>query len=164
MTRQLSSVYDYKTTTLQNKPLDFAELKGKVILVTNTASHCGYASQLKGFEALYQKYKDQGLIVIGFPSNSFIQEEAEGSQIEAICQRNHGVTFPLTSLVDVNGTNEDVLFAYLKEAAPGILGTKMIKWNFTKFLVDRNGNVVGRWGSSATPESLEEEIGKLLKA
>ncbi|KAI8809026.1 peroxiredoxin [Cladochytrium replicatum] len=164
MAEKIASVYDFKTTTLQNKPFDFADLKGKVILVTNTASHCGFTPQLKSFEALHQKYKDAGLVIVGFPSNSFNQEEAEDSQIEVICQRNHGVTFPMMTLSEVNGSNENVLFAYLKEAAPGLFGTKMIKWNFTKFLIDRNGNVVGRFGSTTTPESMEAEVKKLLDA
>ncbi|KAI8805229.1 glutathione peroxidase [Cladochytrium replicatum] len=165
MSQKISSVYDFKTTTIQNKPFDFADLKGKVILVTNTASHCGFTPQLKSFEALRQKYKDAGLVIVGFPSNSFNMSEAYAdSQIEVICQRNHGVTIPMMTLSEVNGSNENALFAFLKEAAPGLFGTKMIKWNFTKFLIDRNGDIVGRFGSTTTPESIEAEVKKLLDA
>ncbi len=145
----------------EEQPLSAYE--GKVALVVNTASKCGFTPQYKGLESLHQKYKDRGLVILGFPCNQFgKQEPGNAEEIGGFCERNFGVTFPLFAKVDVNGDNAHPLFAHLKQQAPGVLGTKSIKWNFTKFLVGRDGLVVKRFAPKDKPESLESAIEALL--
>ncbi|WWD04081.1 hypothetical protein V865_002146 [Kwoniella europaea PYCC6329] len=162
------SFYELKATLPGSKgELDFATLKGKVVLIVNTASKCGFTYQYTGLEELYKSYHDKGLEVLGFPSNEFgSQEPGTDDDISSFCTLNHGVTFPLMKKSEVNGKNMNEVFAWLKsqkgEGVGGIAGTTSIKWNFTKFLVDKEGKVVGRYGSSTKPEKLKEEIEKLL--
>ncbi|MBT8348976.1 MAG: glutathione peroxidase, partial [Sulfurovum sp.] len=140
------------------------QYKGNVILIVNVASKCGYTSQYDGLEALYKKYKDQGLVVLGFPCNQFgSQEPGSEAEIQNFCRVNFGVTFPMFSKINVNGDDTHPLYRYLKSEQPGILGTEIIKWNFTKFLVSKEGKVIERFGSSIKPISLEKEIEVLLK-
>ncbi|WWD20068.1 hypothetical protein CI109_104542 [Kwoniella shandongensis] len=162
------SFYDLKATLPgKDKVLDFSTLKGKVVLIVNTASKCGFTVQYTGLEELYKSYNERGLEVLGFPSNEFGgQEPGTDEDISSFCQLNHGVTFPLMKKSEVNGKNMNEVFAWLKaqkgENVGGFAGTTAIKWNFTKFLVDKNGKVVGRYGSSTKPEKLTEDIEKLL--
>ncbi len=159
----MSGLYDLSAGTLIGAQQSLAAYEGKVVLVVNTASKCGFTPQYKGLEALYQKYKDRGLEVLGFPCNQFgKQEPGNAEEIGGFCERNFGVTFPLFAKVDVNGDNAHPLFAHLKQQAPGILGTESIKWNFTKFLVGREGEVVKRFAPKDKPESLESAIEALL--
>jgi glutathione peroxidase len=157
------SVYDFTVKTIRGEEKSMADYKGKVLLIVNTASKCGFTPQYKELQELYDEYKDKGFEVLAFPCNQFGQQEpGSESEIERFCQLNYGVTFPLFAKVDVNGANAHPLFVYLTEKAPGILGTKAIKWNFTKFLVDKNGNVVGRFAPQTKPSELKQEIEKLL--
>jgi glutathione peroxidase len=157
------SVYDFTVKTIRGEEKSMADYKGKVLLIVNTASKCGFTPQYKELQELYDEYKDKGFEVLGFPCNQFgHQEPGSESEIESFCQLNYGVTFPMFAKVDVNGANAHPLFVYLTEKAPGILGTKAIKWNFTKFLVDKNGNVVSRFAPQTKPSELKQEIEKLL--
>jgi glutathione peroxidase len=157
------SVYDFTVKTIRGEEKSMADYKGKVLLIVNTASKCGFTPQYKELQELYDEYKDKGFEVLGFPCNQFGQQEpGTESEIESFCQLNYGVTFPLFAKIDVNGANAHPLFVYLTEKAPGILGTKSIKWNFTKFLVDKNGNVVSRFAPKTKPSELKQEIEKLL--
>jgi glutathione peroxidase len=157
------SVYDFTVKTIRGKEQSLADYKGKVLLIVNTASKCGFTPQYKELQELYEQYRDRGFVVLGFPCNQFgHQEPGTEEEIEQFCQVNYGVTFPMFAKVDVNGENAHPLFQYLKEKASGVLGTKVIKWNFTKFLVDRNGNVVARFASQTRPSELKSEIEKLL--
>lgn len=156
------SFYDFDARTLAGKTMSMADTKGKVVLVVNTASKCGFTPQYAGLETLYEKYKDKGLVIIGFPCNQFGEQEPGGSgEIQEFCQVNYGVTFPIMSKVDVNGDNADPIFKYLKSQLGSILGSR-IKWNFTKFLLDRNGKPVERFSPLTTPEKIEPAIKKLL--
>jgi glutathione peroxidase len=137
--------------------------KGKVLLVVNTASKCGFTPQYKGLEALHRKYEDKGLVVLGFPCNQFgAQEPGDEEEIKTFCSLNYDVSFPLAKKIDVNGDNADPLWKHLKGQQAGLLGSRGIKWNFTKFLVDKDGKVVGRYAPTVTPEALEKDIEKLL--
>jgi glutathione peroxidase len=157
------SVYDFTVTTIRGEEQSLADYKGKVLLIVNTASKCGFTPQYKELQELYEQYRGRGFVVLGFPCNQFgHQEPGTEEEIEQFCQVNYGVTFPMFAKVDVNGENAHPLFQYLKEKAPGVLGTKAIKWNFTKFLVDRNGNVVARFASQTKPSELKNEIEELL--
>lgn len=159
----MSDLYELSAGALAGGSQSFSDYKGKVVLVVNTASQCGFTPQYKGLEALHQKYKDQGLVVLGFPCNQFgKQEPGDSEEIGGFCERNFGITFPLFAKVDVNGDNAHPLFEYLKERAPGLLGTKSIKWNFTKFLVSRDGRVVKRFAPKDKPQTLESSIETLL--
>ena len=161
----MTSVYDFSATTIDGKPRKLADYKGKVLLVVNTASKCGFTPQYKGLEALYKKYKDKGLVVLGFPSNQFgAQEPGPESEIAEFCEMNYGVTFPLFSKVDVNGDAAHPLFKYLTSTKKGLLGSEGIKWNFTKFLVDKKGEVVERYAPTTKPEDLVKDIEKALAA
>lgn len=156
-------VYSHAVDRLEGGKLDLAACSGKVLLLVNTASKCGFTSQYAGLEKLWQDYRDRGLVVLGFPCNQFgAQEPGSADEIGAFCQKNYGVTFPLSEKIDVNGSKAHPLFKYLTEAAPGLLGSKAIKWNFTKFLVDRHGSVVSRHAPTAKPEELVPEIERLL--
>lgn len=157
------SIYDFEVTTISGQSQTLEPYRGKVLLIVNTATKCGFAPQFDGLEKLHQSYRDKGFAVLGFPCSQFMNQElAANSDIAEACRINHGVTFPLFSKIDVNGSSAHPLFKYLASEAPGALGTKTIKWNFTKFLVDRNGNVVKRFAPADTPEKMEGPIKKLL--
>ncbi|KAG8683658.1 Glutathione peroxidase 2 [Ceratobasidium sp. 394] len=158
----MSTFYDLKAAAPKGE-YNFDQLKGKVVLIVNVASKCGFTPQYTGLEALYKKYQDKGFVVLGFPCNQFGgQEPGTDEEIGAFCQLNHGVSFPLMKKSDVNGDNTSEVYKYLKNEKSGILGLTRIKWNFEKFLIDREGRVVGRWASTTSPESLEGEIEKVL--
>ncbi|TNF33321.1 MAG: glutathione peroxidase [Gammaproteobacteria bacterium] len=160
----MSSIFDFHCTAINGMDKSLADFKGQVLLVVNTASKCGFTPQFKGLEDLYGKYKDQGFSVLGFPCNQFGgQDPGEDREIAEFCTLNFGVTFPMFSKVEVNGDNASPLFKHLKKAAPGVLGSEGIKWNFTKFLVDRNGVVRERFAPATSPESVEKAIEALLK-
>jgi len=164
MTAQISeSIYDFSAIAINGEPISFDQYTNKVLLIVNTASQCGFTPQYQGLEALYQKYKPQGLVVLGFPCNQFGQQESgNAEEIKSFCETRFRVTFPLFEKIDVNGENAHPLYKFLSKSAPGIFGTEGIKWNFTKFLVDRQGNVVKRYPSTTKPEDLEKDIKALL--
>ena len=156
------SFYDLSAEQLEGGEFDFKQLEGKVVLVVNTASKCGFTPQFEGLEKIYQDFKDDGLVVLGFPCNQFgSQDPGSASEIGEFCQRNYGVSFPMMAKVDVNGSDTHPVYKYLKNAQGGLL-MDAIKWNFTKFLVNREGEVVERFGSITKPESLKSDIKKLL--
>ncbi|KZT73027.1 glutathione peroxidase [Daedalea quercina L-15889] len=159
----MTSFYDLKAELPGGKTYDFAELKGKVVLIVNTASKCGFTPQYKGLQTLWDKYKDKDFVLLGFPCNQFGgQEPGSDEKIAEFCTLNHGVTFPLMKKSDVNGDNTNEVFKWLKGQKAGLLGMTRIKWNFEKFLVDKEGKVVGRWASTTTPDAIDAEIAKLL--
>ena len=159
----MASVYDFTVKNIRGKDVKLDAYKGKPLLIVNTASECGFTPQYKGLETLYQKYHGKGLEILGFPCNQFgAQEPGTEKEIESFCEVNYGVTFPLFAKVDVNGDNAAPLDRHLKKSKPGLLGSEAVKWNFTKFLVDRNGNVVERYAPNAEPESITGDIEKLL--
>ncbi|WP_394727905.1 glutathione peroxidase [Altererythrobacter sp. GH1-8] len=159
----MTTIADFTVTTNRGEELDLATKKGKVLLVVNTASKCGFTPQYDGLEELYQKYKDKDFEVLGFPCNQFgAQEPGSADEIAEFCKINFGVTFPLMGKVDVNGPDASPLFDWMKSEAKGIMGTTAIKWNFTKFLIDREGNVVKRYGSADKPSMIARDIEKLL--
>ena len=161
----MSDMYQFKAKTLSGGEQSLGEFKGKVVLVVNTASKCGFTPQYKGLEALYKKYHDKGLEILGFPCNQFgKQEPGDSGEISEFCELNFGVTFPLYEKVDVNGEQAHPLFTWLKAEAPGIFGSEGIKWNFTKFLVGRDGKVLKRFAPKDKPESLESQIEAALGA
>jgi glutathione peroxidase len=156
-------VYQYQARSINGKEVPLSDYQGKVLLIVNVASHCGFTPQYKGLEAIYQKLKPQGFEILGFPCNQFgAQEPGTEEQIQQFCDLNYGVTFPLFAKIDVNGDATHPLYEYLKKALPGIAGTESIKWNFTKFLVDRQGNPRKRYASTDTPEAIVGEIEELL--
>ncbi|MBQ1618557.1 MAG: glutathione peroxidase [Bacteroidales bacterium] len=158
----MAKIYDFKALNNKGAEVDFSQYEGKVLLIVNTASKCGFTPQYDGLEALYQKYKDRGLVVIGFPCDQFAhQEPGTDAVIAEFCRINHGVTFPLMSKVNVNGKDAHPIFKYLKEETRGLLGSA-IKWNFTKFLISRDGSRIKRYAPTATPESFEKDIVALL--
>jgi glutathione peroxidase len=150
-----SGIYTFTLNSIDGKPAPLADYKGKVVLIVNVASQCGYTPQYSALEATYEKYKDQGFVILGFPANNFgAQEPGTNEEIKTFCTRKYSVTFPMYSKISVKGADQSPLYAYLtKETAPGFTGD--IKWNFTKFLVDRNGNVVQRFEPAVTPDSKE---------
>ena len=159
----MSTVHDFTASTLggQEKPL--SDFSGQVLLVVNTASKCGFTPQYEALEALYRKYQPQGFAVLGFPCNQFgAQEPGDAAEIAQFCSLTYNVTFPMFGKIDVNGAGSHPLYRFLKGEAKGILGTEAIKWNFTKFLVDRKGRVAARFAPSVPPEALEKDIEKLL--
>jgi glutathione peroxidase len=157
------NIFDYSAIGLTGEPVDLSQYKGKVLLIVNTASACGFTPQYKGLEQVYRQFRDQGVVVLGFPCNQFGgQEPGDEAAIGAFCEKNYGVTFPLFAKIDVNGSDADPLFTQLKKDAPGLLGTEAIKWNFTKFLVGKDGKVVTRFAPSTKPEALTGAIEKLL--
>ncbi|MBQ4299341.1 MAG: glutathione peroxidase [Bacteroidales bacterium] len=180
----MAKIYDFKTVGNKGAEVDFAQFEGKVLMVVNTASKCGFTPQYDGLEALYQKYKDQGLVIVGFPCDQFAgQEPGSNDEIAEFCRLNHGVTFPLMAKTDVNGPNAEPIFEYLKSVAPSesydglkAKATKLmlkgisksvekesdILWNFTKFLVNRDGTVVKRYAPVTTPEDIEKDIKEML--
>ena len=157
------NAYDFTAETLDGEPAPLAEHKGQVMLIVNTASKCGFTPQYAGLEALWRKYKDRGLVVLGFPCNQFgAQEPGNADEIASFCSLTYDVTFPMMAKVDVNGPGAHPLYAWLKGEKKGLLGTEGVKWNFTKFLVGREGEVAGRFAPTATPASLESAIEALL--
>jgi len=157
------SIYDHQVETLTGEPVSLRQYEGDVLLIVNTASKCGFTPQYEGLEALHKKYGERGLRVLGFPCNQFCAKEpGDAEKIGAFCQKNYGVSFPMHAKIDVNGAQAHGLFRELKRAAPGFLGTEAIKWNFTKFLVDRKGNVVKRFATRTPPADLERDIEALL--
>lgn len=158
-----ASIYDITATSIDGSPISLGTYKDKVLLIVNTASQCGFTPQYKGLQALYDRYANQGLVILGFPCNQFGQQEpGDSNQIQSFCETNFGVSFPLFQKIDVNGGNAHPLYRYLTKAVPGIFGTEGVKWNFTKFLVDRNGNVVKRYPPTTKPEDLAKDIEALL--
>lgn len=156
-------IYDFSLKTLDGKPTTLADYRGKVLLIVNVASQCGFTPQYSGLETLYRKYHARGVEVLGFPCNQFGgQEPGTPAEIRDFCSTTYNVTFPLFAKIDVNGKNTDPLYQWLKAQAKGVLGTEAIKWNFTKFLVDAEGAVVDRYGSSTTPEELDPIIAKMV--
>ena len=159
----MATVYDYSAKTIDGKDKKLADYRGQVLLIVNVASACGYTPQYEGLEALQKKFGARGFAVLGFPSNQFgAQEPGSDKEIAEFCSKNYGVTFPMFSKIDVNGAGAHPLYKYLQEEKPGLLGSEPIKWNFSKFLVDKNGAVVARYGSSTKPSALEEPISALL--
>ncbi len=156
------SFYDFKINKPNGEKLDLINYKGKLILIVNTATKCGLSPQFKGLEELHQKYKDKGLVVLGFPCAQFLNQEPESNDtVEKACEINYGVTFQLTEKIDVNGANTHPIFKFLKKEKGGFLGSR-IKWNFTKFLIDQDGNVIERYAPTTLPEKIEEDIVKLI--
>jgi glutathione peroxidase len=161
--KQMAPIYEFTAKALDGKEINFKDYQGDVLLIVNTASHCGFTPQYAGLEDLHKKYEQKGLKVLGFPCNQFGQQEpGTDKEIGAFCQKNYGVDFQMFDKIDVNGAGAHPLYKYLTSAAPGILGTEPIKWNFTKFLVDRKGQVVKRFGSNVAPNEIAPEIEKLL--
>lgn len=157
-----SEFYKLKIKTPGGLPLEMKDYEGKAVLIVNTATRCGLAPQFAGLEELYQKYKDKGLVVLGFPCDQFNNQEPETNEtMEEVCRVNHGVSFQLTEKIEVNGNNEHPIFTYLKNKKGGFLGKK-IKWNFTKFLIDKNGIPVKRYAPTVKPEKIEKDILKLI--
>lgn len=155
-------IYDYIVKDNEGRDISLKDFEGKVLLIVNTATKCGFTPQYEGLEALYEKYKDRGFVILDFPCNQFGgQAPGNSDEIKSFCSLNFGTTFPQFEKVDVNGENESPLFTYLKSQQKGILGGA-IKWNFTKFLVDRNGNVTDRFAPSTKPKKIEEKIEELL--
>jgi glutathione peroxidase len=160
-----SSFYDFEAQSIDGQRAQLAALKGKVVLVVNTASECGFTPQFAGLEALWEKYRDQGLVVVGFPSNEFGgQDPGTNEEIGAFCQKNYGVSFPMMSKIETNGQNAHPLYKWLVDEAPGLLGSKPIKWNFTKFLVGRDGKVIRRYAPGDKPASIDSDIAAALAA
>jgi glutathione peroxidase len=158
-----TTVYDFSCQTPGGTKKSLADYEGKVLLVVNTASKCGFTPQFAGLEEMYEKYKDQGLEILGFPCNQFgKQDPGSNDEIMEFCQLNYGVSFPMFGKIEVNGSDTDPLFKHLKQEAPGALGTQRIKWNFTKFLIDPSGNVVKRYAPTDKPKAIEKGVKKLL--
>lgn len=159
----MSSIYDVEVTPIGGAPSTLQPYQGKVLLIVNTASECGFTPQFAGLQSLYDKYNAKGFTVLGFPCNQFGgQDPGSNEEIQSFCQKNYGVSFPMHEKVDVNGGSTHPLFAHLKAAAPGIVGTESIKWNFTKFLIAPDGSVVARYAPKTAPDELETAIEKLL--
>jgi glutathione peroxidase len=161
----MATVHEFSARTIDGKSRKLADYKGKVLLVVNTASQCGFTPQYKGLEAIYRQFKDRGFAVLGFPSNQFGQQEpGSDTEIAEFCEMNYGVSFPLFSKVDVNGEGAHPLFKFLTSAKPGVLGSEAIKWNFTKFLVGKDGQVIARYAPTTKPEDIAADIEKALQA
>ena len=158
-------VHDFSAKTIDGKEQKLDAWKGKVVLVVNVASKCGFTPQYAGLEAMHKKLKDKGLVVAGFPCDQFgHQEPGDEKEIKEFCSLTYDVSFPMFAKIEVNGDNTHPLYQHLKGEAPGLLGSKAIKWNFTKFLVDRDGTVVRRYAPNDTPEAIQQDVEKLLKA
>lgn len=157
------SIYDYKVKDIDGNEVAMSEFKDKVLMIVNVASKCGFTPQYEGLQKLYDAYKDQGLVVLGFPCNQFgAQEQGGEAEIKDFCKTNFSISFPMFAKIDVNGDNAEPLFLFLQNAKKGFMNTGPIKWNFSKFVVDKEGNVVGRYGSLDDPATLEDDIKKLL--
>jgi len=161
----MTSVYDFEANLIDGKPVKLSTFKGKVLLIVNTASKCGFTPQFAGLEALHEKYAGKGLAVLGFPSNQFGgQDPGTNEEIGAFCTTNYGVSFPMMEKIDVNGSNAAPLYQWLTKEKPGLLGSTAIKWNFTKFLIGRDGTVLKRYAPLDTPASLERDVEAALAA
>jgi glutathione peroxidase len=161
----MTTAYDFSATAIDGTERLLADYQGKVLLVVNTASQCGFTPQYRGLEKVYQEYVDRGLVVLGFPCDQFgHQEPGNEDEIAEFCELNFGVTFPLFAKVEVNGDDAHPLYQWLKSEKSGLLGSTKIKWNFTKFLIDAEGQVVKRYGSTTTPEDIKDDIEQLLSA
>lgn len=159
----MTSLADFTPNLLDGTPKNLGEFSGQVAIIVNVASKCGLTPQYEGLEALYRQFKDKGLVILGFPCNQFAgQEPGSSEEIAEFCSLTYDVTFPIFERIDVNGDDADPLYKWLKKESPGILGIEAIKWNFTKFLIDRNGNVAGRYAPTTEPADLAPEIEKLL--
>lgn len=155
----MTSIYDFEARRIDGRPAPLSDFRGKVLLIVNTASKCGFTPQFEGLEALYKKYADQGLAVLGFPSNQFMsQDPGTNAEIGAFCTENYGVSFPMMEKIDVNGADAAPLYKWLVKEAPGLLGSTAIKWNFTKFLVGKDGRVLKRYAPVDKPESIAGDI------
>lgn len=159
MTTSPASVYDFEALSIDGRPVPLSQYRGQVLLIVNTASACGFTPQFGGLEALHKTYGSRGLVVLGFPCNQFgSQDPGNNDEIGAFCQRNYGVSFPMMSKIDVNGADAHPLYRWLSAEAPGLLGSKAIKWNFTKFLVGKDGRVIKRYAPQDAPEKLGKDI------
>ena len=155
----MPSLYDFDATDINGKPVKLADYRGRVLLIVNTASACGFTPQFKGLQALWERYGERGLTVLGFPSNEFGgQDPGSNDEISSFCELNYGVSFPMMAKIAVNGADAHPLYQWLKEQAPGLLGSKGIKWNFTKFLVGKDGTVLKRYAPQDAPEKLAKDI------
>lgn len=156
-------IHNFELNALSGEPVNFSKYNGKILVIVNVASKCGFTPQYKDLEELHKKYRDQGVEVLGFPCNQFgKQEPGNHQEIQEFCELNYGVSFQMFEKIDVNGANASPLYDYLKNSALGLLGSKSIKWNFTKFLVDRSGAVIKRFGSNDSVAKIEKEIKKIL--
>ena len=165
MSARPTSIYDFFAQSITGQRADLSTQRGKVLLIVNTASACGFTPQFAGLEQLWEDYRDRGLVVVGFPSNQFgAQDPGSNDEIASFCQLNYGVSFPMMAKVDVNGTKAHPLWQWLTAEAPGLLGSKAIKWNFTKFLVGKDGKVIKRYAPQDKPESLRQDIDAALAA
>jgi glutathione peroxidase len=161
----MTTVYDFDARTIDGKTVPLEQFRGKVLLIVNTASACGYTPQFGGLEELHKQYAGKGLAVLGFPCNQFgSQDPGSNDEISSFCQLNYGVSFPMMAKIDVNGAGADPLFKWLTKEAPGLLGTTAVKWNFTKFLVGKDGKVIKRYSPQDEPKSLGRDIEKALAA
>lgn len=159
----MKAIYDFEVKTIDGQPIKLDQFRGKTLLIVNTASQCGYTPQYEGLNNLYREFRDKGFVVLGFPCNQFgNQEPGSDSDIATFCDVNYRIEFPLFSKIEVNGSNEHPLYSFLKNEAPGLLGTKAIKWNFTKFLVDKNGKVLKRYAPNDEPKDIARTISKIL--
>ena len=155
----MTTIYDFEALQITGKPITLKQFEGKAMLIVNTASACGFTPQFAGLEDLHKTYGDQGLVVLGFPCNQFgSQDSGKNSEIAEFCQLNYGVSFPMMEKIDVNGGNAHPLYQWLTKEAPGILGSQSIKWNFTKFLVGKDGEVIQRYAPTDTPKSMAQDI------
>jgi len=161
----MSSIYDFEARSIDGQPVSLAQFKGKPLLIVNTASACGFTPQFGGLEKLHQTYGSRGLVVLGFPCNQFgSQDPGSNDEIASFCQLNYGVSFPMMGKVDVNGSDAHPLYQWLTAEAPGLLGSKAIKWNFTKFLVGKDGRVIRRYAPQDAPEKLASDVEAALAA
>ena len=161
----MTTIYDFAAEKLEGGEQALSDYQGKVLLIVNTASKCGFTPQFEGLEKVFQKYQAQGLVVLGFPCNQFAgQDPGNNSEIGEFCQRNYGVSFPMFAKIDVNGSEAHPIYKFLTKEAKGILGAEAVKWNFTKFLVGRDGNVIDRFATATKPEDMAKDIEKALSA
>lgn len=161
----MTTAYDFSARSIDDKTRTLADFRGQVLLVVNTASQCGFTPQYKGLEALHRKYADKGFAVLGFPSNQFGQQEpGPDTEIAEFCETNYGVSFPMFSKIDVNGENAHPLYHYLTSEKKGLLGSEAVKWNFTKFLVGKDGTVIARYAPTTKPEDLAKDVERALAA
>lgn len=159
----MTDIYQFAATTIKGEPVSLSDYRDQVLLIVNTASKCGLTPQFDGLEKLYEKYRARGFAILGFPCNQFSQQDpGNNAEIEQFCQLNYGVSFPMFAKIEVNGPSAHPLFQYLKHAAPGIFGSEKIKWNFTKFLIGRSGNVITRFAPATKPEKIEQAINAAL--
>ena len=159
----MTTIYDFEALQINGKPIALNTFKGKAMLIVNTASACGFTPQFAGLEELHQTYGNKGLVVLGFPCNQFgAQDSGQNAEIAEFCQLNYGVSFPMMEKVEVNGSDAHPLYQWLTKEAPGLLGTQSIKWNFTKILVDKDGQVIKRYAPTDTPKSMAGDIEKVL--